>query len=411
MGEIFFRAGTNLAYMSGNIVNIMMEYYKRQFPKNFFKYTHINTQMSMNEIQKNVNKDLDIKKSKPLLLVDPSIDFSYESPYEKSFMAEKLYNNFSVMDRNKLNNLFQDYTNNIYIDYMINEYKMTIRFDIILESLIQSYNTANFVKNTFISERPYYINRKVESNIPRHILERISKTTGLEFNSLDFVKYLNVNSKYPITYKLKKSSGNSEYFMYMEENFRVTFNKINVSDGNSEGFDKTGFMVSQEMEIIFKNPSIFYYTQKEIDSFINIVTTLPDEHDIMIPLFTSQIKEFPMYDSNNRKLDVNVLFKIDKVTDVDVTNIESMIPDYIKQVLEYNRDGKIPNDFINVAVLKNDDVMVYGTSYEFDTETLDVKTYDIDVMATYRILLYYDFEYINNVLSKLKLEQDRNTIY
>ena len=549
----FCRASGSLGYTAGNMLAVVLDMYKKRFPPNFLKSIYVNSELSFKEMKENIGKENKIiKKDRPLLVAEPSIDFSYESPFENTFFNERLYDTYEKINRSHTQKLFHDKTRNLLVDYIVNEYKMTIRLTTYVNTLIKAYDLLNVLKNTFRINHPYYLERNMESNMPREIMLRLSKDSGIPIDTPEFMKYLNQNSLTPITYKLKKSSGNNEYFNMYITNFEINIGRLDMSDGSKKGFDKSDFTVSHEIDVIFKTPALFYYlfdpeTVSEIGS-VNL--DIVSENDIL-PIYTIQNIHIPEFDETGKRLETSFFYKSEEIresrdsnnlvppferwnldsdaiikspyslsneftvsggvqrsyvdipiyqnipctiqvksntanylkvelydnSDIIMTeiiisdnishtfktdlnckyarliwclspsgelgthvienimmnygdkilqfepdisinedrfSINDLLEDYILEIIRYNNACSIDNNvFMNIVIYEDDRIMNYGEKYavEFKDDTVDIVLYRADINSTYRVLVYFDFEYMNNILRKMKENQDNQTIY
>jgi hypothetical protein len=129
----------SLAHNFGYITSIVIKYFKSKFPEGYFKTEFVNTQMSyagMLHIKSDIMK---LKKSKPILVVNPIIDFNDMPEFINNNILNSTF--IEVYDSRRpsynLMSVFQDYEKNMYLDGKISRYRIRYEFTIILETDMQ----------------------------------------------------------------------------------------------------------------------------------------------------------------------------------------------------------------------------------------------------------------------------------
>lgn len=408
----YSRASTSLAYTMSNISAVVAYMYKNIYPENFFKYTHVTTKTTLAEIKNSMNKKkVDFVKHRPILLVEPNLDFSYDGTMDKTRYGERMFPHHGEVRRKHMKSVLSDEIEGIDLEYIYNEYRMNVKFDTILETYNQMINVFNLVKNGVRIEQPYYVGINTDLILPKHFINEISQRVNIPIGTQEFFEYLNRVSHRPISYRKNPSSGNYEYFLYDELSVRVKYNKPDANMGNREGFDMTDFMVTQEVEIIFNSPSLFYIFMEYPDVVLNptaIEINYEDEaNDILIT--TIQLDNIPEEDYIGNKLLNHTLYEPDWGVESDTLDITTLLSKEINEVIDYyiQNDMEI-GEVITLAVTLDNDILELDTGYNYNVSNRELYTHKIKKDGTYRLFIYVNNSLLNEmmqvVLDKSRIE-------
>jgi len=214
-----------------------------------------------------------------------------------------------------------------------------------------------------------------------------------------FVQYLNQNSVFPVSYKMKNSTGNDEFFRYYPANVDTTFEGLSVEEGNKKGQIVDSCAIQFTVTAEFNSAGLYYlFTEKEkiIDKFIIAMKN----EDRIIPLFTYDnlhvnkygvgwvLYTSPMYSVDNNK--------------VDILDLNPIINNSIQYVTKYHLDNGIPLElFLKIEVRKDNRPLEVDTEYEIDFKTWTLKTKVCSLKSTYRFIMHINLEYINGLMASI----------
>ena len=216
----FISCNTSAAHTYGNVTAIMVNYIKSLFPDNYFKYVHTATKIAYREFdfRKNTNKD-EFKKEKPMLIIRPRIIMDKDLFMSETLKTTRFTSVFGKGNSGELMPFFEDKERGIYIKYLLNRMCMEFECMVVTESVLEQINIATAFSNRIRQDKDFIIETALESCVPKQILDLVSNDSKIsmydENNSVKrFLDYLNSHSGYPMTYKMKSSTRNEEFFRY-----------------------------------------------------------------------------------------------------------------------------------------------------------------------------------------------------
>lgn len=405
----YSRASTSLAYTVSNISAVISNIYKRVYPEKFFNYTHITTKTALAEIKNSMNKkNVDFVKHRPILLVEPNLDFTYEGSMDKTRYGERMYQNHGEVRRKYMKSVLSDKELGIDLEYIYNEYKMTVKFDTILETYNQMLNIFNLVKNGMRIGQPHYLDIKTDSILPKQFINEIAVRSGIEIGTQEFFEYLNSISHKPISYRRNSSSGNYEYFLYDSMSVRVTYNRPDASQGSREGFDMTDFLVTQDVDIIFNSPSLYYLYMERPEEELEVSGVLNYVDEVNTVLITTiQLDAIPKEDAFGNKMLNHSLYEPDIDVESDTTDITPLLSEEINKVIDYYNENELEiGELITVAVTLNDEVLDLDTEYNYNIPSRALYTHRIVKDGSYRVFIYYNNRLLNEMKQNI-LDRER----
>lgn len=404
MGYIL--SGASLAHTYGNVTAFYTNFIKGLFPDDFFKTVHISSKIAFREfnILQNKNKEY-FKKSKPMLIIRPRMDINNSDEFLKgSYLTTRIANQLDASDMGNLQDILIDNDNGKYLKYLMNRMTMLFDVSIIVETQLQQLNTVTFLKNALMCERPFMIPTCLENNIPRELMEKIAKDVGHnidnEESSQKFVEYLNTHSLFPITYKMKNSTGNNEFFRYYPVNIDTTVSQYDIDDGSKKGFVADTYTINFTVNAEFWIAGLFYYFSKTVNKIAGIESSIIADGKI-IPIFTVS----NIYDTQlpeGWKLYKSPMYKVDYTNRVDEMDISSLLNSSLTACLKYHKDHNINNNiFIHISVMKDNVALERGKDFEIDFDKMILYTYKTNNTSTYRLFIYVNPSYINNLISSI----------
>jgi len=409
-------ASTSLAHTYGNITAFMTEFVKGLFPKNYFKTVHISSSIAYRQFNvfQNTNKEF-IKKNKPMLIIRPRIDISDNDTFlNNTFLTTRIDDTVTDLDFSNLQPFIEDKEKGVFIRYLLNRLKMSFDITIITETQMEQINQAHFIKNRIRQDRPFFLSTSLESYVPKEFMQMLSKNINVPMydennNIKPFLDYVNGTSVYPITYKMKNSSGNDEFFRFYPANLDTILTGLSTDDGSKKGFVSDAFAVNFSLTTEFYTAGLYYYltTNKKIIEDVEI-SILNDDTSI-IPVFTvSNIYDVNLPHGWNMYTAPMYKVEVDKVP--DTMNISSLFNQSLVKTIAYHLEKGIPlSTFIHTTVMKDNTILdPTKGEYKIDFEKMELITYNTNKVSTYRLIIHVNTLYINNLLVDiLRLDEER----
>lgn len=401
-------AQTSLAHTYGNITCFVADYIKSLFPQNYFKTVHISTAIAYKQFSvfQNSRKEI-LKKSKPMLIIRPRIEMDDSSVFlYDTYLTTNAYNIYMERDFSNLQPFIIDKDNEIEIKYLLNRLKMTFDISIITETQMDAINQAHFLKNRIDFNYSHFIPAHLESYVPRELLNVVAKDIGVPMygkdgSVRDFVRYLNDHSMYAVSYKMKNSTGNDEFFRFYPASIDTMFSGLNVEDANKKGMITDSCAVSFSVTTEFFGAGLYYFFTKKnqiIDKFVMDMTTENKDH--IIPIYTQQ-NLFVSKFGAGWNVYTAPMYRVDD-TDVDNMDISSIFNNSLRGVMQYHKQHGIPFDTcIRVEVMKDNRYLIPNAEYVLDFDEFTLTTLNCNYKSTYRIIVHVNTAYINGLINEV----------
>lgn len=403
-------SSAGLAHTYGNATAYMTEFIKGLFPPNYFKTVHINSTIAYREfnIFKNSRREF-IKKQKPMLIIRPRLElFDNDNFLEGTYLTTRIMDNYMDVDFSNLQPFIENMNDKIRVKYLLNRIKMFFDVSIVVETKMEQINYAHYLKNRIRHDRPFFLQTSFENHIPREIISVYAKEVGLSLNNDDDVKHvldsLNSNSYYPITYKMKNSTGNDEFFRFYPVNIDTTVSSLSLDDGGKKDMVDDAYGISFTVSTEFNTAGLYYYFTESPEVIDEIRFSMTcDQGKTIIPIFTISNLYDDIQMPPGWNMYISPMYKVDYTGVSDQLDFSSLINVSLKEAIKYHIDHNIPLDtFIQAFVMKDNKKMdITKGEYEIDFENLILTTHNANEVSTYRLIIYVNTMYINNLVADL----------
>ena len=407
-------SSTSLAHTYGNVTSFVVEYLKNLLP-NYFKTVHVTSTIAYRQLGRlNLNKSPGVfKKSKPILIVAPNIEMDTDDLFlGGTWLTSRLTDQYLDHDYTNLQPFIRDENSGFEIKYLLNRLKVNYNITILCETQMEQLNIAHFIKNKVRQNRPFFVETFLESQIPRTMLDCLGNQSGHPMydpsgSVSEFVHYLNGISRYPITYKMKTSTGNDEFFRYYPTNLLMSIRDLSIDDGTKKGQTFDYFTITFQVPVEFNTAGLYYLFHD--DEKVHIYIKQQQDADfekyaekvVMNPVFTiHNLFNVPL--PEGWSMYGTSIFKVVKeegeVDEVDLTCLhnQSMV-EFIK---ECNEKGIPIDPFIKVYLMKNNEMLVEGEGkdYVLSKDTTKIDLYNLDPDSSYRVIIHANTNFINETM-------------
>lgn len=399
----------SMAHTFGNMTACVTEYVKAMFPPNYFKTVTIASTISYRHfnIFENTNREF-IKKNKPMLIIRPRLDIMNEDTFlNGTLLTTRIADTFYDRDFGNLQPFVEDGKKGIGISYLLNRMKMYFDVSIILESQMEQFNQAVYLKNIIRQNIPFYLNTALESNVPRNIMECVAKDAGIDINDTKtFLDYLNTVSIYPVTYKLKNSTGNDEFFRFYPIQVDAMVSNLSIDDGSKKGFVDDAYAINYTLETEFSTAGLYFYFSREPDTIkqyaMNFGDIGMDKEGTINPSFTI-VNLFNQEPPPGWQLYTAPLYKVESNAIPDQLEFGDILNSSLRETIKYQvSKGLEVKQAVNILIFKdNDQLSIDSGDYEIDWDKLVLTTKKVNTTSTYRMVIYVNTLYINNLVSDL----------
>ena len=390
------------AHTFGNVTACVQNWLLNLFPDGLFKTIHVNSKIAHTQLRSTPKEFL--KKSPPMFIIRPRIEWDDQNRFlANTMIMERQGNLYHSYGGTNLQDFFQDNRNRVAMKYQLNRHVMNFDVILVFGTMMQQINWANYFMNALAYETPFYIETCLESYLSPELLEQLSVLSGVPMfdengSTANFLKYLNSNSAYPITYKIQGSTGTEEYYRYYPANIDTIITNFSADEGERVGQVSGRYQISFSVRCEF-NATGFYYLFSDAISDHTIITVDNNDSSI-VPIFTDVLTmediDLPLgwtlYASPSCMLE----------NPNDEINIESLFNDSIKTCIKFHKDRGMPlDDFLKIRVRKQGKLLQYGKDYVFDINTYKIHFIKCSTYYTYKILLMINLNYINELVKSI----------
>lgn len=398
----YIQCQCSTAHTFGNVTAFIQNWLINLFPENMFKTIHVNSKIAHAQLRSTPNEFL--KKSPPMFVIRPRIDWTDNNRFlNGTLLTERQGDLYSSYAGTNLQDFFQDDRRKIAIKYQMNRH--VINFDVILivGTLMQQINLANYFRNAVRQEIPFFLPTCLESYLDIELMKQLSSLSGVpmrdENGSIDyFLRYLNGNSAFPITYKLQGSTGTEEFYRYYPVNIDTIITNFATDEGERTNHVMTRYQISFSVRCEFYGTGFYYLFSDKIQdcAVINVESNVGQILPIFTDVLTKDDIDLPM----GWKLYASPSCRLENPN--DKVSLETIFNNSIKEVLKYHLDKGIPvMEFFKMRVRKQGKLLEYGKDYTFDPVTYEVQFKNCSTFHTYKILIMLNIEYINNLIKQV----------
>lgn len=407
-------ASPNMAHVYGNITSFVTEYMKQLFPDKF-KTIHVNTTIAYRNFSRfnNTNKEF-IKKRKPMMLIRPRLELDNRDAFlAGTLFTERKTDVVNAREWGNLQEFFVDKEKGLYIKFLMNRLIMDYDISLIFETQMQQLNYLHYFKNRIRQEAPFVVTTNLESMITRDMIVLLSDLADIDMIDGDqidaprILEYMNKHSLYPVTYKMKNSTGRDEFFRYHPAGVELTITGLSVDDGQKSGQTTDDYGINFTVRAEFSTAGMYYLFsgKRSIDDKYRYLTHDSElVNSSIFPLFTSK-NLFVQHIPEGWQLYMCPTFFIDPTDPKPfVLSVEQIFNNSIQACVDYHKQYNLPFDiFLNVKCLKDNRVMdITRKEYELICEDeLSIKIYNWNSSSTYRLLVSVNTGYINNLVSEI----------
>lgn len=405
----FASAPMSIAHTYGNMTAFVTEKIKSWFHPEFFKTVNISSTIASRyyNVLQNTNKDF-MKKEKPYLIIRPRVvNGSDEAFLAGTFLTNRIADVGAEYDPGNLQPFLNDKQKGLEIKFLMNRPRIMFDVTIMVDTLMAQLNLENYIRNRVIIGRPLTWETALESQIPREILAGVSYITDIPLTDpASILQYMNGNSLYPVTYKMKNSTGNDEYFRYYPASVDVLVSDLQMDDGSKKEMVDDVYTINFTVETEFTTAGIYHIFSKR-----------------QFQLMHEEVGEWYRHERGQNKLAMDILFTPyeDLGIDVgegwnlycepayavtsspDVLDFSAMINPSLRQLLDYHLKMNIPLDnLIKVSILKDRHLLdpIKG-DFTIDFKNCILHTYRVSKLSTYRLIILVNTAYANETVKSL----------
>lgn len=413
MGEHYYqdinpvaKASVSLAHTYGNVLSVFTQYIKDILPTDYFKTVHVTSKIPFKDFDrfKNTQKEF-IKKRKPMLIIRPRVVLNdTDSFLHGTYLTTRIFENENAQNFGELQPFFYDEKKNVYLKYLLNRLTMELDVTMVVESQMEQINIAHYIQNTIRQNMSFMVPVALESNVSKEVLELLSKEVDVpmydENGSIKpFLDYLNENSMYPITYKMKNSTGNDEFFRYYPTNVDVEFRDLQIDEPNRKNFVNSTASINFNVRLEFNASGMYFLFSSRKTEYVMSTVGIVSGGETFLPLFTTQFPSMEMDLPVGWNLYTTSIFMIDEDVTEDITDLKTLFNNSTLNTVDYVKATGTPiQTLINVSIMKDNDTLIENVDYIVNWSTLELKVTNCNSSSTYRIFIYINNKYVNEIV-------------
>lgn len=392
---------------------VILNWFLDKYPEKYFNSVYVDGSHSFDEFRKLSTIDKQLRRTNPLLALVPDIDSSYNRDWIDSSPEIPM-----LMKRSRFEGeFFKDITHNkgLHLLLMFKTIKMNFTFKIRLDTRAQQLDMMEFIKLKHRAGWTETLDFDMDIHVPKKIISQIAFDNGFEIENgepkypMVMLEYLNTHSLIPFIYKLRCSTGNSEYFIKVPNCVAHIKSEIpSKDDGEKMETISTNYTIEFPLEVEMTAPySYTYYSQQEEQKYLN---QGPIDSSGCITIMQAKLTDIPPEDHNHWALLTTTEYGVDdneigKSLDIDFK--ELFIGTDIGKVLDYTQRIAIsPAIFLNFIMFNNGEKLKYKMDWGKMIAHIDE---GINVDRTI-IGIYVDMKYVNETIifiNELDTNSDR----
>lgn len=402
----YFKLPISFSHITGMITSILVDYIKSAFPDNFFKTTWNSLEVPFAQRSAQF-KDV-LSKPKPSLLIEPRFDPSDEASFRPSSefdgeVANNPKDNIKILTFNS-GKLIKDTSYELY--YTLRRYKMTFNTNFLFNSMQDRIQYQEYIRQNIRHRAPIVYNTYLSNIIPEPYMKVIASLVNMEYDSDEFITYLNNYSLFPITHRLRTGSGNNEFFAMMRSPIEIRFTDIPTGNDVRKGNLITTSAFSDAVYVEFTAySSMILKTSTELGKPLHPMENInvDTDHSQSVgvdKIFLYEIPEIPEFAQDYIKYKT-VTIQADKSGD-DVLDLHMMInrdKELLQIIDTYNINNK-KIDFFNFLIFEDSNIL-NGNRCTFDNDTLKLTISNMDIYKMYYITLYVNKNKLANVRQEI----------
>lgn len=393
---------TSSSHTYGNVASIVKQFLIDQFPEDTFNTITISTTLANKQL---LHTPTQLSKLKaPLMVISPRIDFGQDDDrfLGHTLMNDRITNQYNLWGDGSLIPLAYDKYHKIHIHGHYN--RAVMYFDIVLSfnTFIEQTNWMSYIHNMLPINHNQFIKAPLELFIPDEFNNLLSDLSGVPIETqndqsvYEFMKYMNSIWMHPITYKLKGSSNNNQFFMYYISDIDYLIKDPTPNPGMKDGQIHRGFDITFTMRCEFNTIGYFMLNSPVIKKVVHIN---PKTDRAIVPIFTDRFN----FDDFQLPVGWSILgfpvFKLDKGE--DHISIDNILNKSIRTVIDYHLKYNIPiSRFLKFQFRENDQIL-HHEHFSIDWKNRVLTLMHPDYQKTYRLLITVSYDYINNLIKEL----------
>lgn len=424
MPILYSMGSTSSSCTYGNVIKALEQELLRYFPRNYFKYKHVSSQLVFREETHIASfTDAELKKrEKPLFLLRPSFENNTDIPFTYTMLTTNVYANSNAISVKSVYPLIKDQKQRIILGFRMNRDIIPFECTIRTQTLVDQLDMYKMMQNNMQWGGPYQRSFALESVIPYELIFYLANMNGFDLQNPSHIPlmmhYLGSHSSYPITYKIRNSTSRPEFFMYYRVPVMITLEDLSIDSGSKKDMVDDIYEINFNIRCEFNLPGVFlmYGNDASPRKFnTRIQSDVSETTTAYIPIYTMD----RLFEENNMLLDgykmyTTTIFQTEEENQNkdDTLDLNCVIhPQYIQVIRKYDVSD-IPKDILfKVLIYAGTEKLKEDTDYEVDWSLMKLTVHHSDPEMTYRIIVYANMDKLNEELVDIQNMQSSDISY
>lgn len=385
-------------------IEYMKNWFESAFACDFFKSAYIDGKNIIDDFRGLTRQEL-IRRNRPCYTMKPSIDNDFNRDMLDHYpYGSNIFNNMCDLRTS----FYQNFKSNTFIALESKIILMRFNFRIKVDTLAIAQDLLDFLQIKLRAGATMGREIDLDYHIPTSLMNQVACDNGFCVkdgkiqDTTAFLCHMNMNSRIPVMYKRRNSTGTLQYFLKMSDAYmHMRISEIRMDEGERQGHVMTNFGVDFDVEVRFPAPKFYaYHTFKDIkyiqgeSDHDNNVIIIDDYPIAKIPKLNA--KGWNQFISTDY-LDDQENFDAKKPLSVCFSDLVGDI----RKVIDYTMEIYIsPSVFIDLKLFN------MGNEVPIDIDwrnyTVNTKTAMMDRRSV--LVFYVDTNYLNNHIINMKGE-------
>lgn len=354
---------------ASNGYSMCIEYAKKWFfkkiSKDFFNNIYVDGRYALEEFKNYKDIQTQVSRKNPALAIIPNIDGAYNRDFV-DFTPNMLgIDNYIKRSRLEMP-FFEDYPRNLRLFMSMKAIQVNFTFRIRVETRSQQLDLADFMSIAYKSGATFGEEIDQDFHIPYQLMINLASDAGFRIvngeiiDIMEFISYLNTNSKLPITYKFRGINGKHEFFIRVKNQYVHTrIGELDRDTGERKNQLESNFTIEMPTTVTYPVPQYYMYYSEILhdniasslgpidENIINVyalnMTNIPDvnDHGWMLYMTTDVLEE-----DRSKPLHINDIMILFKSSTDEETDIQ--------KIVKWNNQHMINSDiFMDIKLFNN----------------------------------------------------------
>jgi hypothetical protein len=174
-----------------------------------------------------------------------------------------------------------------------------------------------------------------------------------------------------------------------------------MDDGQKKGFVSDAYAISFSVSTEFNAAGLYFYFTENPEIIQAIDMSILADSDQIIPIFTIS-NLFSEQLPQGWNLYTAPMYKVESDLLPDTMPIDSLFNESLINTINYHKKYGLSYDtFIKFSVMKDNVMLDPTTDFTVDLNKMTLTTNIVNMVSTYRLIVYVNTLYINNLIADI----------